>query len=288
MVKKSIIKKRGKNNLTCSFFIDSNGITHDFTEQEAHDTLQGENYNYGYGYGGGYTSTADNNEANAAKTTTPFGQGMQSPFRNNVQQVASPFGVGNSVHSPFNHANNYAPAETTDTVERYASYQPETPAVTSYEPDAYAPESQTDVQTTVVDDDEDDLGFGNTKVKAVKTTQDDDDTTAEKPNEVVKEEKTETKAGGWGLFSLFGRKEKGPAAEQVKPIKANLGKESSFYYDEKEKRWVNKNVSLKYTCKVFYFTNTCNFRLIQRLRQQLHHLHLKRQPHLSLLWSHLL
>ncbi|KAI9262452.1 Sec23-binding domain of Sec16-domain-containing protein [Helicostylum pulchrum] len=215
---------------------DSNGITHDFTGQEAHDTLQGENYNYGHGYGGGYTGSADNNQATVSKTTTPFG--MQTPFQNNVRPVASPFAVGGGVHSPFQHG--YTPTETTDTTAEL--YQPETPAVTDYTPDAYVP--QPDAQTTVLDDnDEDDLGFGNSK--AVNTTSN-DDTTAEKPNEANKEEQKETKAagGGWGIFALFGRKEKG-AADAPKPIKANLGEQSSFHYDPKEKRWVNKQVDAK-------------------------------------------
>ncbi|KAG2231107.1 hypothetical protein INT48_008497 [Thamnidium elegans] len=229
---------------TSSF--DSNGITH--AGKEAHDTLQGENYNYGYNYGGGYTESADNNKATAVATTTPFG--IQSPFQNNaphVQPISSPFAVGGGggnggVRSPFQHTGTYVPtAETTDTVE---PYQLETPAVTSYQPDAYAPASQTDAQTTVLDDDEDDLGFGNSKPKPVKQTtkaDGDDDTTAEKPNEVSSnnEEKKETK-GGWGLFSLFGRKEKASTAEEKKAVRANLGEQSSFYYDEKEKRWVNK------------------------------------------------
>lgn len=218
------------------FFLDSNGITHDFTGQEAHDTLQGENYNYGHGYGGGYTGSADNNQATVSKTTTPFG--MQTPFQNNVRPVASPFAVGGGVHSPFQHG--YTPTETTDTTAEL--YQPETPAVTDYTPDAYVP--QPDAQTTVLDDnDEDDLGFGNSK--AVNTTSN-DDTTAEKPNEANKEEQKETKAagGGWGIFALFGRKEKG-AADAPKPIKANLGEQSSFHYDPKEKRWVNKQVKFK-------------------------------------------
>lgn len=47
--------------------------------------------------------------------------------------------------------------------------------------------------------------------------------------------------GGWGLFSFFSRSS--TPSQEKKPVKANLGEESQFYYDEKEKRWINKAVS---------------------------------------------
>lgn len=44
-------------------------------------------------------------------------------------------------------------------------------------------------------------------------------------------------SGGW-LSRIWKRSDStGPA-----PVKANLGEESSFYYDKEQKRWVNKNV----------------------------------------------
>lgn len=50
---------------------------------------------------------------------------------------------------------------------------------------------------------------------------------------------------GWGFLSMFSRS---PATvndkDEKKAVKANLGEQSSFYYDEKEGRWVNKNVSI--------------------------------------------
>jgi len=50
---------------------------------------------------------------------------------------------------------------------------------------------------------------------------------------------------GWGLGGWFG-KSKEPdmnAAAANKPIRAKLGEQSSFYYDQEQKRWVNKKGS---------------------------------------------
>lgn len=47
--------------------------------------------------------------------------------------------------------------------------------------------------------------------------------------------------GGWRIFSLFSRSS--TPSEEKKAVKANLGEQNTFYYDEKEKRWVNKAVS---------------------------------------------
>lgn len=261
-------------------FLDYNSTqAHDYTGQEAAaDSLQHDAYNYGYGYGGGYTGPADATvpQATAAATavTSPFGKpkGIQSPFQANVQPVSSPFGMQSKaaapVTSPFGQAapasndNNSAwwGASDVNQTEDYQPYQPETNANTSYQPDAYTPAATTATATTATPaaassawDDDDDLGFGNSKPKKkhdqdtdTKTT---DSTVQEKPNEVDdKKEKEYTEkatggGGGWGIFNLFGRKEKDPNAEEKKAVKANLGEQSSFYYDEKEKRWVNKLVS---------------------------------------------
>ena len=43
-------------------------------------------------------------------------------------------------------------------------------------------------------------------------------------------------SGGW--LSRLWKRESTPS-----PIKANLGEQTSFYYDKELKRWVNKNVS---------------------------------------------
>lgn len=271
-------------------FLDyNNNQTHDYTGQEAAgDSLQQDGYNYGYGYGGGYTESADTAVPTVsvpAAVTSPFGKpkGIQSPFQTNVQPVSSPFGIQNrspaiastAVTSPFgqstinateNDNSNSNSAwwggsdanQTEDQQTSYEPYQPETDKNASYQPDAYTP---ADAITAPAEapkmaswDDDDDLGFGNSKPKKkldddtdIKTT---DSTVQEKPNEVdgkKDKENTEkaTGGGGWGLFSIFTRKEKEQNTDEKKAVKANLGEESSFYYDEKEKRWVNKLVSFE-------------------------------------------
>lgn len=247
------------------FFLDyNNAQAHDYTGQEAAaDSLQQDAYNYGYGYGGGYTESADATVPPvAAAVTSPFGKpkGIQSPFgvqNKAAAAVTSPFGQATSVTTTDNSGAWWGASDINQAEDQqtgYQPYQPETNANTSYQPDAYTPASATATtpaaQSTAWDDD-DDLGFGNSKPKN-KQDQDSDTKTTdskvqEKPNEVDnKKEKEHTEkasGGGWGIFSLFGRKEKDPNAEEKKAVKANLGEESSFYYDEKEKRWVNKLVS---------------------------------------------
>lgn len=181
---------------------------------------------------------------------------MTSPFQvaatattAHIKPVAVP-GAG-GVRSPFQHANNYEPSSsawgaeaTNEEPTGYQPYQAETSVAVgpSYQPDSYAPPQQQ--QQSVQDDEDDDLGFGNSKPKPKKTEETQDDTVREeKPNAV--EEKKEAKNTGWKFFSIFAgsRKEKDATAEERKAVKANLGEQSSFYYDEKEKRWVNKLVS---------------------------------------------
>lgn len=256
-------------------FSDYNSTqAHDYTGQEAAaDSLQHDAYNYGYDYGSSYTEPADATVPQApAAVTSPFGKpkGIQSPFQANVQPVSSPFGMQNrgaaaAVTSPFGQAGPIAndnssawwgASDTNQTEDQQTSYQPyqsETSANTSYQPDAYTPAAATTTPAAASSawGDDDDLGFGNSKPKK-KDNQDADTKTTdskvqEKPNEVDdKKEKEPTEkagGGGWGIFNLFGRKEKDLNADEKKAVKANLGEQSSFYYDEKEKRWVNKLVS---------------------------------------------
>lgn len=120
------------------------------------------------------------------------------------------------------------------------------PTESSYQPDAYTPAPVATSNTAAYDDD-DDLGFGNSKKKPAKLeseTKEAEKPTEQKPNEITSEDKKEQEKGGWGIFSLFGRKEKDTNLDEKKAVKANLGEQSSFYYDEKEKRWVNKLVSI--------------------------------------------
>jgi len=93
------------------------------------------------------------------------------------------------------------------------------------------------------EDDEDDLGFGNNAFKSKRPQEAAVSGSNEKssaPTEDTKtmEEKNATtpaaSSGSW-LGRFWKRSEPTPA-----PIKANLGEQSSFYYDKDLKRWVNK------------------------------------------------
>ncbi|CEI96732.1 hypothetical protein RMCBS344292_10886 [Rhizopus microsporus] len=183
----------------------------------------------------------------------------------NAQQVTSPFTYGQATSA-------YVPAEPShDTPEQgtysygYSygddytpqvdtSYQPAntyTPSDTTYQPsDATVPPYQTNPTTQPSynnnnnnNDDDDDLGFGNSSIKKKNkgiSESEENKEQGDQPREVSKDEsgKESAKGGGWGIFSLFSRKSH---VEEKKPIKANLGDENQFYFDEKEKRWVWKS-----------------------------------------------
>lgn len=233
---------------------------------------------HSYGYEADYTTEVS--DANAG-IISPFAasKGIQSPFQavsKPMHAVSSPFGAAQSpqaaVKSPFGVAqqtdsSSYIPGSggwwgsDDQNDQTQPLYQPEIQTTTNtYQPDAYTPAGTEAADklssgTRAAWDDDDDLGFGNSKKKSTteidhsdnNNTKVTDSTQDQKPNEVSKEETKDKaqseKAGGWGIFSLFGRKEKDHITEEKKAVKANLGEQSSFYYDEKEKRWVNKLVS---------------------------------------------
>lgn len=58
--------------------------------------------------------------------------------------------------------------------------------------------------------------------------------------EQEQKKKKKSNASGKGWFSWLSRKDDGP-----KPIKAKMGEENQFYYDEKLKRWINKNAPVE-------------------------------------------
>ncbi|KAG9324600.1 hypothetical protein KVV02_004094 [Mortierella alpina] len=94
-------------------------------------------------------------------------------------------------------------------------------------------------------DDGDDLGMGNNALKKEKpavAAEDGNSANAageasQDANAAMGDGSDESKAGWWPKIALFGgeKRELTP-----KPVKANLGEESSFYFDKEQKRWVNK------------------------------------------------
>ncbi|KAH9901028.1 Sec23-binding domain of Sec16-domain-containing protein [Cubamyces lactineus] len=96
---------------------------------------------------------------------------------------------------------------------------------------------------SIEEEEEDDLGLGNSSLKPKKTEKAENGDAPEsaaakeeaKSAQPAKQEVKQSTSSGW-LSKLWRRGETTPA-----PVKANLGEESSFYYDKELKRWVNKN-----------------------------------------------
>ncbi|KAF9985353.1 vesicle coat component [Mortierella antarctica] len=94
-------------------------------------------------------------------------------------------------------------------------------------------------------DDGDDLGMGNNALKKEKPAVAAEDgnsanaagESSQDANAAMGDGSDDSKAGWWPKIALFGgeKRELTP-----KPVKANLGEESSFYFDKEQKRWVNK------------------------------------------------
>jgi COPII coat assembly protein SEC16 len=144
-----------------------------------------------------------------------------------------------------------------------------TPVATTFVPSEDSPKTSTDSwveETTprdssgqgtsdqLYDDPEEDLGLGNSKPKVANGQAENPPPEAEKkiPEDASKsfvqfdwiDPKTmelETPEGG--TTSWFSRWWK--RSDSRTPIKANLGEDTSFYYDKELKRWVNKSVSSK-------------------------------------------
>lgn len=216
-----------------------------------------------------YTGTADTTVPNTQPITLAHAQPISSPFN----QTSGGWWDSNVAQTNETAGNDYQQDAYTPESYQQDAYAPESyqPAVQSYQPDTYAPAqnyqpdtytpaetnyNQSDTYTPAASyDDDDDLGFGNSKPKKVE--KEPETTTKEEPVKEAEKEEPEHK-GGWGLFSLFHRN-KQPDSDEKKPVKANLGSsENTFYYDETLKKWVNKSVSA-YTrtlCKrslIYYF-----------------------------------
>lgn len=153
------------------------------------------------------------------------------------------------------------------------------PAGNSYQPAQYEPQQQQSYEPTTTAtnyNDNDDLGLGNSSSQPKHERVQTQDSTRTEPPSAVAPEKTASPSeenkeqekqgklsgrlyvcgswtmylidflyvaegkGGWGLFSIFSRSN--TATPEKKSVRANLGEESSFYYDAELKRWVNKKV----------------------------------------------
>ncbi|KAG0250395.1 hypothetical protein BGZ95_007212, partial [Linnemannia exigua] len=91
--------------------------------------------------------------------------------------------------------------------------------------------------------DDDDLGMGNNSLKKDKPVVPEGETaaTAAAPQDEnaanAGAEGDESKGGWWPKINIFGGEKR---EGTPKPVRANLGEESSFYFDKEQQRWVNK------------------------------------------------
>jgi hypothetical protein len=184
--------------------------------------------------------TVFNYGAGSTGASSPYGSTSGGYIPNHISQkqggLSSPFGhhsAGDQDSAPFiNLDQQFVP-------------QTSTPAIGS--PSKPPPPTINQI------DDDDDLGFGNRSLKkkpegAPSHQSTPSEGTIKPPKEDNASDHSRSKSSGGGsmfgsLFKVFTFGGGGNNSNDASPnrVKANLGDESSFYYDEKEKRWVNKN-----------------------------------------------
>ncbi|KAI7864452.1 hypothetical protein BDF14DRAFT_1188280 [Spinellus fusiger] len=220
------------------------------------DRVQTETSHAYRGYGGSYGYSQDS----VAPPTANY-----SPFQHSSGTPIPPqnaYGYNN--HSNASHQSNggngggwWSGEATTDqpqeeTVQSGDHQHPQfSYTASSYEPTSYEPDTNS-TPTWGGANDNDDLGFGNSKPKKTDTAT--PQTPVENTATVSQAESEMNDASldgkqekqGWGIFSLFSRSSAPVASkEDKKAVKANLGEQNQFYYDEKEKRWVNRSADTK-------------------------------------------
>ncbi|ORZ30157.1 hypothetical protein BCR44DRAFT_1329700 [Catenaria anguillulae PL171] len=198
----------------------------------------------------------------AAAPPAPYGQMPPAPMygSNGMQQQPSSFDVSRSPQqfaSAPGMSPGFGPAPTAPPKQRGFSPAPiNTIASPVNQPAATAAPASPPASGAAVDE-WDDLGFGNSALKKEKSKgkadgqADGSSGSATSPKDTDSGPKSASDSaspadgsGGSssGIFgivkSVFGRKKKDGAPG---PVKANLGEESTFYFDKELGRWINKN-----------------------------------------------
>lgn len=196
-------------------------------------------------------------------TMSPFGHAQQ-------QQPSSYYGADESTYQPYQYEQ---PAQDASASSYYGqdTYQPHDAQEQQQQPSAYGnneyggapapsyePYAAQTAHAPAAAEEDDDLGFGNSSLTKPKTAPATSEGTVpdrsqssppEAQSESVsgasdKESESKEEKKGWGLFSIFSRSSTpSNQKDEKKAVKANLGEESSFYYDKEAGRWVNKTVS---------------------------------------------
>ncbi|KLO10677.1 hypothetical protein SCHPADRAFT_832213 [Schizopora paradoxa] len=146
--------------------------------------------------------------------------------------------------SSFDHHSEYTTADTNGFISPVDSYQSSTSSVAT-------PSSQ-HMEEEEFDDE---LGLGNSAHKSKKPASSEQNASANEQSAKVEPKKEEgapkkpelksATSSSW-LGRLWSRGST-PAASTPGPVKANLGEQSSFYYDKDLKRWVNKKAGAEET-----------------------------------------
>ncbi|CDZ96496.1 Regucalcin gene promoter region-related protein (RGPR) [Phaffia rhodozyma] len=216
------------------------------------------------------TASPSNSElAMASSSVKPIGSGGSAPQNNGSLAPIGPFSHYNSISpGPSFAALSRPPSTDNIYYQPSSSYAPSTasiyqPAGESYTPyeaesvsveeskeglSAYRQSREVEGKDDVHQDDDDDLGLGNASRKkktnkaAVESEESKDDGKDEKREEEKKTDEAKPAAGGSWLGRLWGGKKTDSTQSPTKsaPIKAKLGEESAFYYDNDLKKWINK------------------------------------------------
>ena len=164
---------------------------------------------------------------------------VQAQQASAVQEPEDAFGAPNGIPEPLDVAQDVIedPEIGGGYLPPTSGYEP--PSYQPYEPEPDSPEKDAKPKTRTFGDDDDDADIGK-KAAALKKAQADreaDDAFRKAAEADAARGKTEAgQKKGW-LGGWFGKKDPNAAPG---PIKAKLGEENSFYYDENLKKWVNK------------------------------------------------
>ena len=181
-----------------------------------------------------------------AQEPSPYGyqpSPVQQPQTRDEEDEEDAFGAKVNGHPGFE--LNGPDAETGVYEPPSTSYEP--PSYQPYQPD---PEPEFDEEAKPksrkkgimdLDDDDDDMVARAAALKKAQADRAADEAfrkaaEADAEKDKAKDPGNKKASGSW----LGGWFKKDPTAELNKPIRAKLGEESSFYYDEVQKKWVNK------------------------------------------------
>ena len=166
---------------------------------------------------------------------SPLVQAQHAPA---VQEPEDAFGAPNGIPEPLDVAQDVIedPEIGGGYLPPTSGYEP--PSYQPYEPEPDSPERDAKPKKkTFGDDDEDELEKKAAALKKAQADREADDAFRKAAEADAAREKADAgQKKGW-LGGWFGKKD--PNATPG-PIKAKLGEENSFYYDENLKKWVNK------------------------------------------------